>query len=324
MRYLSLLALIFCMMTSLTVHADASKIRVIEINDHLTAFYTGRDPSIPRYSSDWNWVDDGAMKLGVATYAIHKGNEAIVYDTFTSNAQAGWVRDFLQAKGIERFTVVLSHWHPDHVGGNEVYAGDPIIAPDIGRELLSTLQEKIEKGEAFGPPAIDPLILPNIAFSKRADLYLGDLKVELHNINIHSPDSLVVLLPADRILLAGDTLEDNVTFMVEYAELPEHVRNLKKMRAMPFDRIYPNHGDPEIIANGGYSKTLIDSGVEYITKMVTQSKDPNYLNSRLENYLGDSLKNGWITIFEPYREVHKDNLKGLHDFYDGKALPAMN
>ena len=56
--------------------------KVIEINDHLLAFYAGRDPSGKRvFSADWNWQDDGAMKLGVATYAVHSGDEAIVYDT---------------------------------------------------------------------------------------------------------------------------------------------------------------------------------------------------------------------------------------------------
>ncbi len=324
MRLVTLCALAVGMVISAGAHAEDSQMRVIPINDHLTAFYTGRDPGIPRYAAEWNWVDDGAMKLGVATYAIHRGNEAIVYDTFTSMAQAQWVRDHLEAKGIRRFTVVLSHWHPDHVGGNEVYADSTIVAPDTGRELLSTLQQKIENGEAFGPPGIKPLILPNVAFSKRADLYVGDIKVELHNINIHSPDSLVILLPADRILLAGDTVEDNVTFMVEYGDLPLHVKNLRRMRAMPFDRIYPNHGDPEIIAQGGYDKTLIDATVDYIKKMVKRAKSANYLEGSLEDYVGSSVQKKWIRIYEPYRETHKDNLKALHDYFKDKKLPAIN
>jgi cyclase len=303
-------------------HAVPPKMQVIEINDHLTAFYTGRDASIPRCAAEWNWVDDAAMKLGVATYAIHKGGEAIVYDTFTSIAQARWVRDYLAGKGIGRFTVVLSHWHLDHVGGNEVYADSHIVAADVCRELLSTHKDRIEKGDMFGPPGIDPLILPDVAFSKRADLYLGDLKVELHNVNIHSPDSLVILLPADRILLAGDTVEDTVTFMVAFGDLPEHVRNLKQMRTMAFDRIYPNHGDPEVIRNGGYGKTLIDATVDYITKMVGRAKDGNYLEGTLEDYVGASVKNNWIKLYEPYRDVHRDNLKGVHDYYKVRNLPA--
>lgn len=323
MKLPTLLAGLCCMVLSLATSAEELRMRVIEINEHLTAFYTGRDPDLPRYAPEWNWVDDGAMKLGIATYAIHQGKEAVVYDTFTSKAQARWVRDYLEDKGVERFTVVLSHWHPDHVGGNEVYADSHIVAPDIGRHLLSTLRDKIQKGEAFGPPGIDPLVLPDIAFSKRADLYVGDIQVQLHNLNIHSPDSVVILLPADRILLAGDTLEDTVTFMVEFGDLPEHVKNLRRMRNLPFDRIYPNHGDPDVIAAEGYGKTFIDATADYIVRMVKHSRDRNYLEGSLEDYVGASAKKGWITIYEPYRDVHRDNLKALREYYKGRKRPVI-
>jgi cyclase len=310
------------LMLPCTALAETPKMTVIEINDHLTAFYTGRDESIPRYSPDYNWVDDGAMKLGIATYAIHRGDEAIVYDTFTSTEQAQWVRDYLAQKGIRRFTVVLSHWHPDHVGGNAAYTDSHILAPDVGR-LLEKLKDKIEEGEAFGPPGIKPLVLPDLAFRKRADLYLGDLRIELHNVNIHSPDSLVILIPSEGILLAGDTLEDTVTFMVEFGDLAEHVKNLKKMRTMAFDRIYPNHGDPEVIASGGYGKTLIDATVDYITKMLQRAKSKSYLEGTLEEYIGGSMKKHWITLYEPYRDVHRDNLKGVHEYYSKRKLPVL-
>ena len=60
--------------------------QVFQINDHLTAFYDGRNTE--RVSPEPNWVDDAANKLGVATYAIHQGNQAIVFDTFPTLDQA--------------------------------------------------------------------------------------------------------------------------------------------------------------------------------------------------------------------------------------------
>ena len=55
-------------------------IRAIEINEHILAFYAGRDWT--RIRDEYNWIDDGAMKLGIATYAIYKNNKAVIYDTF--------------------------------------------------------------------------------------------------------------------------------------------------------------------------------------------------------------------------------------------------
>ena len=97
---------------------DVPTRQVIQINDHLTAFYDGRNTL--RLSPDPNWVDDAANKLGVATYAIHQGHDAIVFDTFPTIDQARWQRATLEGMGITHFTVVTSHWHNDHIAGNEV------------------------------------------------------------------------------------------------------------------------------------------------------------------------------------------------------------
>src|ERR1041385_5748409 len=77
---------------------------VFQINELLTAFYDGRNTL--RLSPDPNWVDDAAKKLGVATYAIHQGSEAIVFDTFPTTDQARWQRSTLEAMGITHFTIV--------------------------------------------------------------------------------------------------------------------------------------------------------------------------------------------------------------------------
>lgn len=323
-RVLAVLTILMAaVLISVTTEADTGSRKVIAINDHVIAFYEGRDPNLKRYSFFKNWVDDGAMQLGIATYAIYQGDQALVYDTFTSIEQARWVRDYLQSKGIKRFVLVLSHWHPDHISGNAVYADSPIIASDAGRDILVKLKTDLEEGKVFGPPGIKPLILPNIGYHGRMNLYVGDIRVELHHFNIHSPDSTVIFMPSDKILLAGDTLEDSATYMIEIADLPEHVKELERMKALPFDRIYPNHGDPKVIAAGGYKKTFIDATADYIVRMVRRSHDKNYLKSPLEDYIGDSVKKGWISLYEPYREVHMDNLKAVHKHWGSKTLPEM-
>src|SRR5262245_29697350 len=75
-------------MQQVEMHA-APRIEVRALNDYLLVFYAGRDPSF-RSSAEWNWFDDSAMKLGIAMYVIHQGDEAVVYDTFASVTQARW------------------------------------------------------------------------------------------------------------------------------------------------------------------------------------------------------------------------------------------
>ena len=297
-------------------------IKAIEINDHTLAFYAGRDWT--RIREEPNWLDDGAMKLGIATYAIYKNNKAVIYDTFADIRQAKWVRDYLENVGIKQFTVVLSHWHLDHIAGNEVYKDCNIISNALTRELLFKNKTDIEMGCSDGPPEIKPLILPNITFENTINLYLDDLQLELLNIDIHSKDGTIIYIPNDKILLAGDTLEDSITYIDEPENLVEHVKNLQKLKQLSLLSILPNHGDPNVIKDGGYNKTLIDATVNYITRMVSRAHDKDFLKSSMKSYLREEFEQGWIHYYEPYEEVHSENLIKVYDYYKNKQLPSFS
>ena len=74
--------------------------------------------------------DEAEVVSGIATYVIHRGNQALVYDTFPTVQQSKWVRNYLEQMGIKRFIVVNSHFHLDHVGCNETYRDEIIVASD--------------------------------------------------------------------------------------------------------------------------------------------------------------------------------------------------
>jgi cyclase len=291
-------------------------------NDHLISFYGGRQ-AYKRYSEAKNWFDDSAMELGTAMYAIHSGEEAVLYDSCASVAHAEFVRDYLAQLGVRKFTVVLSHWHLDHIAGNIVFDDCDIIATARTHEALERQKSEIEAGKVWGPPGITPLRLPNVLFEDRKDLTVGDIALELRRKNIHSIDGCVVHLPGDGILLAGDTLEDPLTYMIEVENLPEHLRELKEMKRWDIAKILPDHGHPDVIKNGGFDTTLIDATIDYVSKVLTRAHDADFLQGSMEDYLADSAAKGWLTPFEPYREVHEQNLKLVHDYWKDKALPEL-
>lgn len=297
---------------------------VTALNDHLLYFFDGRD-STPgaRYSKEWNWKDDAAMKLGVGTYVIHKGDQALVFDTFTTPEQAQAVRGYLDQMGIKHVTVTLSHWHLDHVGGLAAWKDVEIVSTTKTRDALVSQKDSIEAGTLWGPPAIKPLIIPTKTFDDHYEFTIGDIKVDARNINIHSKDTEVLYLPADRILLSGDALEDELTYMVEIDGLPDHVRNLRAMREWDVTTFYPNHGDPQKIRGGGYDKTFIDATSAYITAMLAHSHDKNFLSLPMEDFVGESVAKGWVHQFEPYRDVHAQNLKLVHDYWKDRPLPKL-
>ena len=91
-------------------------IKVVDINDHLVYFYWGRHEGHSAMD----------MRLGGGTYAIYRGDSAIVVDTMNLPGQGGWVRKHLQDKyAIKYFTVVNTHWHLDHITENHLYMNGP-------------------------------------------------------------------------------------------------------------------------------------------------------------------------------------------------------
>lgn len=302
-------------------------IEVVEINDHLLAFYDGRDiADDPPFADTYvNWVYWGAMELGLCTYVIYQGDHALIYDTMAVPEQAVWVRKYLEGRGIKHFTVVLSHWHKDHIAGNEIYKDCDIIANRDTYEILVKNKAAIEAGELPSPPAINPLILPNVIFDKRLDIFVGDILVEFHHFNIHSPDGNVAYLPADKILLSGDTLEDTVTYVTDPGDFATHVPELKRMLEMDIERIYPNHGSLDAIKAKGYSKTFINATIDYIIRLATRSKDKDFLekNADLQTFIKDELDKRWVYYFAPYDDVHASNLKKVQEYYKDKPLPKF-
>jgi cyclase len=290
----------------------ASDLRIIRLSENLLGFYDGRSAATSSAPID-NWVDDGALSLGICSYALVDGGEAIVYDTHVSVAHARLIREALEHLGVRRFRVVLSHWHLDHVAGNEVFADCEIIANRATGALLAEHRSAIEAGTHHGPPAIAPLILPTTLFDDRLRLELPNLQVELVQFDIHSRDATVLHLPQAGILLAGDTVEDTVTYVSEPDRLEVHIAELERMRGLGAIRILPNHGSREVIESGGYAGTLIDATQRYIQDLIRTAGEPLERGRDLRAFIAEQLAAGWLTWFEPYERIHHGNLAAVRD-----------
>jgi glyoxylase-like metal-dependent hydrolase (beta-lactamase superfamily II) len=135
---------------------------------------------------------------------------------------------------------------------------------------------------------------------------VGRLELELIPVNIHSRDATVVWWPERRVLLAGDTLEDTVTFVAEPEQLPVHAIDLQRLAELRPERILPNHGDPDVIAGGGYSDGLIRATRLYIDTLL---REPQPRHNELRELIAQPLQAGWITYFAPYEAIHQHNLQ---------------
>jgi glyoxylase-like metal-dependent hydrolase (beta-lactamase superfamily II) len=286
------------------------RIRLLQPAEDIVSFYEGRIEGY-RFADGPNWVDDGALSLGISSYAIVAGHEALVYDTHVSVDRARFIRQALEDRGVRRLSVALSHWHLDHVAGTEAFQDCEVIATARTAELLERNRAAIESGTLEGPPGIDPLILPTRTISGRERLDLGGTRVEMIQVNIHSDDAAVLWLPQQRLLLCGDTMEDTITYVEEPENFDAHLADLDRLWQLDPDRILPSHGDPEVIAAGGYSRDLIRATQQYIGVLQRCRDEPQLRDAGLRELIAGPLDAGWIRYFAPYEAVHGENLSSV-------------
>jgi len=284
-----------------------STMRVHRPAPNVLAFYDGRIPGRRAYSSAPNWLDDGAYELGVATYAIVSGQEALVYDTHISLPHAEIVRRSLEEMGATAIRVVLSHWHRDHVAGNAVFSDCEILAQPSTFEALERERGAIEAGV----PPIRPLVMPTRRLADGEVLEVGGLAVEVRLFDIHSRDGTVLFLPDQRLLLAGDTLEDPITYVAEPDRLEIHLAELDRLAELHPAHILPNHGAEAKIAAGGFGPELIDATRRYLERLLHCPEDPALAALPLKDFIAEDLARGTVEFFPPYDAVHAGNVRKM-------------
>ncbi len=283
-------------------------LRILEPAPGILAFYDGRVAG-HRFAAQDNWVDDGALSLGIASYAVLSGDEALVYDTHVSVPHAERIVAELRARGVRRITVVLSHWHLDHVAGTAAFPGAEVIANRRTLDHLRRHQAAIEDGSHHGLPVICPLVLPDRPFSGQMRLRVGTRHVTLIEANIHSDDATVLWLPDEGLLLAGDTVEDCATYVGEPQDFATHLADLDRLRALGARRVLPCHGDPDVIAGGGYGPELLEATQRYIRWLQRLEREPALRNTPLAEVIAPDLALGVLRWFAPYEGVHRQNIK---------------
>ena len=282
-------------------------LRVLEPAPGIVAYYDGRVPG-HRFAPEDNWVDDGALSLGIASYAVVSGDEALVYDTQVTVPHGQAIRADLEARGVRHFRVVLSHWHLDHVAGSAAFDDCEVIGNRRTRAHLEARREAIEAGTDHGWPPICPLVMPDVLYTGQMRLRVGARHVTLIEANIHSDDATVLWLPEERVLIAGDTVEDCATYVGAPEDFATHQAELARLAELDARTVLPCHGDPEVIARGGYGPELLVATSRYIGWLRRLEEEPELAGTPLSEVIAKDLTAGVLTWFQPYEAIHAQNI----------------
>ena len=82
-------------------------------------------------------------------------------------------------------------------------------------------------------------------------------------------------------------------------------------RLMWIGRILPNHGDPDIIARGGYTPDLIAATSAYVRRLLACRDDPDLAAQDLRSFVAAELAGGALCYHPAYEAVHRRNVAAV-------------
>ena len=145
--------------------------------------------------------------------------------------------------------LVDTHYHGDHVFGNQYFVPAPIIGH------VNCRQELIEKFDAnmnrytSGRPELIPeleqirMTLPDVTFEDRMNLRLGDREINLIYLGrAHSAGDILLHLPQEGLLYAGDIAFHRILPAFPDGHITKWLDVMEETRKLDFDTIVPGHG----------------------------------------------------------------------------------
>jgi glyoxylase-like metal-dependent hydrolase (beta-lactamase superfamily II) len=144
--------------------------------------------------------------------------------------------------------VVNTHYHPDHTGGNNVFAGTGavVLAQRNVRSWIHTENLKFF-GSAIQPSQkafVEALPAPQVVYDEGLDLYLGSRQLQIRTYHGHTGSDSVVLIPDARIVFTGDLFWQRTLPNLIDASTKPWLETLDTFeRNWPEYTFVPGHGD---------------------------------------------------------------------------------
>jgi glyoxylase-like metal-dependent hydrolase (beta-lactamase superfamily II) len=146
-------------------------------------------------------------------------------------------------------TLINTHHHLDHTGGNRFFRDATIIATEACRTELALGFPPVGLLQRFMPrfarefPLLR-LTLPTVTFRDRLVVHDGEREIQLWHPGrpAHTAGDAAVFLPKERILFAGDIAFHYVTPLAFQGHVGNWIRAANRLLAFDADVIVPGHG----------------------------------------------------------------------------------
>lgn len=247
----------------------------------------------------------GTMQVGANSPVFVNDSEAVVIDSGTSPAAGrALVQDVKALTDKPVKYVIDSHYHYDHLFGNQVFGSDvqiighdhtrdrlkvntleqytfltsvrPIpqrvealrqrIAQETNADQKATLERQAQNSLSYAEQVKEvKQTPPNLTFDNTMTLVRGGREFKLLYLGRgHTDTDVVTYLPRERVVATGDLMESVLSYMGD--SYPEEwIATLERLKALDFDTVLPGHGVPF------KGKERITAFQEYLRDLLAQT-----------------------------------------------------
>ncbi|GLR19447.1 MBL fold metallo-hydrolase [Portibacter lacus] len=162
-------------------------------------------------------------------------NEAVLIDTKFGSFSKKLHKSVIKKIGAKKLTIINTHYHTDHTGGNALYDGSAILSGNYGES--SWLLEN------------DVNTLPSQWIKTDTTLDLGGISIEIIPVGAnHTKQDLFVYIPEENVLFTGDVYSHQTHPVIKEGSEPniENWENTLKKFAnsdRSIEQVVPGHGD---------------------------------------------------------------------------------
>lgn len=280
-------------------------------------------------------TDAGLMDNFSNSAYINRGN-GLVCDTFFDLPHAKDLNEFcIQKSGSSPGTVINTHGHWDHFWGNQVFSEASIIAHKdmlkdckgdekkvpifkllhgskfiqniLGGVISTAFKKYLPEGKKakfivcmgendFDLSNIKPLY-PDTLIEENTILNLGGTEVHLLCLGaIHSSSDMVVWIPSEKILFAGDIFADcSMPMTIEAGKRWIKVMNYILDELQP-EVIVPGHGEVYTRDRANNQREFFKSLIEQVEKYYTPTIKNDELISKIDvaEYINHRPRLAWV------------------------------
>jgi glyoxylase-like metal-dependent hydrolase (beta-lactamase superfamily II) len=205
--------------------------------------------------------------------------------------------------GDRKLFLTTTHFHPEHAYAAQSFAGvgTYVCNQSQAEELADKGQHYVEWFSTFTPGLAEllsevELVGPDVIYAGDvAELDLGGIRVELHNIGqAHTRGDQVVFLPEQKILFAGDLVEDR--FLPIFPDTDAvgglWLASLDRLEALGAEKVVGGHGDVGGVEMIHALRDYLTAVRDRVGQLHSEGKPLEEIEGTLEPELGER-QSGW-------------------------------